>query len=77
MPVAFVDANGGKGWIDDDLSVRHFGRATITESIEALIAELDADADTPDDVLHRLVIELPQACAIRDIARVDGDGEHD
>lgn len=76
MPVAFVDSNGGKGWIEDDLTVVHYGQDAITESIEAFIEEAEADAESPDDVLRTLMIELPRACSIREIVRLDGREDH-
>lgn len=73
MPLAFVDTNGGRGWIDDDLSVFHLGRNGISEAIEGFIVEVEADAGSTEEVLERLVIELPHTCEVREVARVDGD----
>lgn len=70
MPLAFLDTNGGKGWIKDDLTVVHYGKDAITESIEAFIGELEADAESPDDVLRSLMVELPRACPVREIVQL-------
>lgn len=73
MPLAFVDTNGGKGWIDDDLSVFHLGQNGISEAIEAFIEEARANVESTEEILEQLVIELPHTCEVREITRVDGD----
>ena len=73
MIVSFVDTNGGEGWIDEDLSLTHFGQEDIVESIEATIDGLEVTEAVTDEVVEELLIELPDACAIREINRVDSE----
>lgn len=67
----FVDVNGYNGWITDDLSLIYFGRDEIAASIDRYIDEIEATAGTDDDVLETLVLELPQACSVRMVERID------
>ena len=71
MPLAFVDTYGREGRIDDDLSVTYPGDDGLAESIEAFIEEVEADAESAEEVFETLLVKLLNECDLREVRRVE------
>ena len=69
----FVDSTGIKGRINDDLSVTHFGKDGIVESIETFIEEVEEESKSTDEVLAMLLVDLPGECSVREVRRIQGE----
>ena len=65
--------NGSEGRIEDDLSVTYLGDDGLTESIEAFIEEVEADAESAEEVFETLLVELLNECDVREVRRVEGE----
>ena len=72
MPLALVDTYGREGRIEDDLSVTYPWDDGLAESIEAFIEEVEADAESAEEVFETLLVELLSECDLREVRRLEG-----
>lgn len=69
MLVYIVDSYGNHGWIRDDLALRYNGPGDTADAIERCISEIEANAESTDEVVESLIIELPHQCAVQEVGR--------